>query len=392
MIDSKHYKIIIIFFKAFLIMILFTALPSASLSGTVSIVAPDYCVRLDKIENDRIYLIRNANNCIQATGLMQVQVKDGIDEVSIYLDGAFMKKQKVDTFNMSDISKFKAKSEQEKKVLEKTFKLSEDKSEEEKAVTIDVSKDTSKDVSKDVSKKEPSAKTPDNIHRKKAELLAKETDAYYRSDKFQTELKIANEMLKKRFNVNDFFTKPAAKQKTPYYNDYEEMLKSYSKPSLKKDERLYIFISSSVPVSTIRNYAVLANKIQDKNVIFVMRGFINGAKYIVPTIKFIAQIMKEDETCNLLTGKCEIMKINVMIDPILFAKYSIERVPSFVYARGVKVIDIEMSEGLDDNATASSYYKLSGDAGIDYILERFYEETKSNSIKELLYVWKKGFY
>jgi|GEM_PF-306997 len=373
--DYKGYKTIMIFFKAFLIIsALFIALPSVSLSGTVSIVAPDYCVRLDKVENDKIYLTRNTNNCIQATGLMQVQVKDKIDEVSIYLDGAFMKKQKVDTFNMDDVLEFKTKSEQEKKVLEKTFNLSEEKKSNKEAC------------------KEKVCKLPDNIHREKAELLAKETDTYYRSDKFQTELKIANEMLKKRFNINDFFAGSAIKQKPHYYSDYEEMLKGYSNPSLKKDERLYIFISSSVPVNTIRNYAVFASKLQDKNIVFIMRGFINGAKYIIPTIRFIAQIMKEDETCNLLTGKCEMMKINVMIDPLLFAKYNIERVPSFVYARDVKVIDIEMSEGLDDNAAVSSYYKLSGDAGIDYIFERFYEETKSNSIKELLYVLKKRFY
>jgi len=147
-----------------------------------------------------------------------------------------------------------------------------------------------------------------------------------------------------------------------------------------------------MPVHAIRNYTVSAGRLRDKNIVFVMRGFINGAKYMVPTINFVAQVMKRDESCDLSTGKCGMMGINVMVDPLLFAKYGIERVPSFVYARGVKVTDAEMSEGLGGNASVSGYYRLSGDAGLDHVLERFHEETESASIRGLLSALGRGFY
>jgi len=324
----------------------FLALPSFCLSGTVFIVAPGPCARLDRVEDDRIYLTGAEDDCAHPSGLIKAQVKDGISEASVYLDGAFLKRQKVDTFDMDDVLRFRARTGQEEKTLE----------------------------------------VPGNIHREEAESLAKDTDTFYRSGEFQAKLKAETARLRKRFGVEGYHT--GAEKKTPWYSDYRDR----PRPSLESDERLYIFISSSMPVHAIRNYTVSAGRLRDKNIVFVMRGFINGAKYITPTMNFLAQVMKRDESCDLSTGKCGMLGVNVMVDPLLFAKYGIERVPSFVYARGVKVTDAEMSEGLDGNASVSGYYRLSGDTGLDHVLERFHDETESASIRGLLSALGRGFY
>ena len=324
----------------------FLALPFFCLSGTVSIVAPCPCAKLDRVEDDRIYLKVAEDVCAHGSGLINAQVKDGINEASVYLDGVFLKRQKVDTFDMDDILRFKAKAGQEEKAL----------------------------------------KVPTNIHREKAESLAKDADTYYKSGEFQAKLKAETARLRKRLGVEGYHTGP--EKKTPFYSDYRDR----SKPSLAGDERIYIFISSSMPVHTVRNYTVSAGNLMDRNIVFVMRGFINGAKYIMPTMSYLAQVMKKHEACDLSTGKCRMLGVNVMVDPLLFAKYGIERVPSFVYARGVKVTDAEMSEGLGGNASVSGYYKLSGDAGLDHVLERFHEETESASIRGLLSALGRGFY
>ena len=60
---------------------------------------------------------------------------------------------------------------------------------------------------------------------------------------------------------------------------------------LLPDERIYIFMSSSVPLVTWNNYAKDIDKVRDPNIIMVMRGCIGGCKYIRPTLKFIQNII-----------------------------------------------------------------------------------------------------
>ncbi len=80
------------------------------------------------------------------------------------------------------------------------------------------------------------------------------------------------------------------------------------------------------------------------------------------------------------------------IDPLLFRRYQIAKVPAVVYATDVNVMDMQMSEGLESNTEVSNYYVLYGDASLEYVLDTIHKETKSESIEGLLAVLKKGFY
>jgi type-F conjugative transfer system pilin assembly protein TrbC len=162
---------------------------------------------------------------------------------------------------------------------------------------------------------------------------------------------------------------------------------------LDADERIYVFISSSVPENTIRGYVSDIDKLQDPNVFLVMRGFIGGMKYFRPTLSFMTGLLKKDKSCSLERGeKCEVYQSQFQIDPMLFARYDITSVPAIVYARGLSINDSDMSEGLMDNANISNAYVIYGDTSLEYALERFYRETNSSTILSAIKQLRKGFY
>ena len=334
----------------FFTIIVFFIVTTPCSPAVVLVDTPDICTKLDKVVKDKVYLITTDNTCVQITGKIQVDIEDGIKEVSLYLDGYYWKKQSVNNFNMDDVSGFIKKGKERSENL----------------------------------------KTPENIHRDTAEKIAEDANKYYKSETFQSKLDQEKERIKRLMEADSPSGRTGRDGKaSAYYKDYEQGEK---KASLGNDERLYVFISSSVPVHILRRYAIALNQLKDPNVIMVMRGFVNGAKKIKPTIDFISSIITKKDGCDYLKKECDILPVKIIVDPMIFSKYGINKVPSFVYAKGVSVIDFEMSEGLEENVSLSNYYSVSGDAGLDYVLETFLSETKSKTIEGLLYALRKGYY
>ena len=114
-----------------------------------------------------------------------------------------------------------------------------------------------------------------------------------------------------------------------------------------------------------------------------MRGFIEGMTKIQPTISFIGSVLQRDPSCNPLEGECEMLPVALVIDPLLFRRYGIDRVPAVVYARGVKAEDSGLSEGDTKNTTIAEHHTVYGDASLEYLIEKIWRETGSRSLKEL---------
>ena len=334
----------------FFTIIVFFIVTTPCSPAVVMVDTPHICIKLDKVVKDKVYLTSTDNACLQITGKVQVDIEDGIKEVSIYLDGYYWKKQSVNNFSMDNVSEF-----------------------------INKGKEGSKDL-----------KTSENVQRDTAEKIAEGTNEYYKSETFQSKLNRETERIKRLMEADDPLGHTGRNGKaSTYYKDYEQGEK---KASLGNDERLYVFISSSVPVHVLRRYAITLNKLKDPNVIMVMRGFVNGAERIRPTIDFISSIITKEDGCDYLKKECDILPVKIIVDPMIFSRYGINEVPSFVYASGVSVIDFKMSEGLEENVRVSNYYSVSGNAGLDYVLETFLSETKSKTIEDLLYALRKGYY
>ncbi len=211
--------------------------------------------------------------------------------------------------------------------------------------------------------------TPDAEAQRRAESILR----YYNSPEYQDTLKQMSDYIR-----NQIFP-GVAEQYGPvqekYYSDVDNM-----KRILAGDERLYIMISSSVPIQTLRTYADDLDKIRDPNIQMVLRGFVNGAKYVRPTLDFIKRVTYVDPSCD--SEDCQVYKANIIIDPTLFSRYRVEAVPAFVYVRGVSVKDPYMTEGVDYNATYRDYAVLTGDISIEYALELFRRYFKNLQKKE----------
>jgi len=174
----------------------------------------------------------------------------------------------------------------------------------------------------------------------------------YQSKEFQAGIKKYEEELKNNLFKNNI--DPYRK----YYSGLNKNIKNYLMP----DEKIYIFISSSIPMYTLRNYAVELDRLRDPNIVMVMRGFVNGMKYFKPTLEFLKKLLVKNPSQDFRRGN--VMWANVEIDPRLFRKYGIKRVPAIAYVKG------------DGNA-----YVIYGDVSLKYAVEKFKEETRSSSLK-----------
>ncbi len=143
----------------------------------------------------------------------------------------------------------------------------------------------------------------------------------------------------------------------------------------KEDERIYIFVSSSVPKNTLRNYARVLDDLRQPRISMVMRGFVGGMTKVRPTLEFLRRVLFKDENCY--ADKCEVYRAPILIDPLLFRRYGIEDVPAVVYAKGVRVMDSTVSEGVKEGAETGDYKVLYGDTALDGALELINREVRS---------------
>ncbi|MCC6503803.1 MAG: hypothetical protein IT362_11810 [Deltaproteobacteria bacterium] len=157
---------------------------------------------------------------------------------------------------------------------------------------------------------------------------------------------------------------------------------------LKEDERIYIFVSSSVPKDTLRNYARDLDRLGQPRMSIVMRGFVGGMTKVRPTLEFLRGVLFKDETCDY--DKCEAYRAPALIDPLLFRRYGIEAVPAIVYAKGVRVVNFTVSEGLGEGAETGDYYILYGDAALEGALELINSEARSRSLDCLVWKLRRG--
>jgi type-F conjugative transfer system pilin assembly protein TrbC len=206
--------------------------------------------------------------------------------------------------------------------------------------------------------------TIEKLNNPEAQKAAEKAAEYFHSDEFQDKVKAESDKIKK-----DIFHEYVKEEKEP--------------KNLPDTERIYIFISSSMPIPTLKTYALQIEQIGDKNITMVMRGFIGGMEKFSPTMEFCQKVLMVDPDCNV--NDCEAIRAQIEIDPNLFRKFGIKEVPAIVYARNVNLIDPEQSAGIEGNVKGQiSGYRLYGAVPIDYALDKFYQESKSSNLKGLL--------
>lgn len=135
-------------------------------------------------------------------------------------------------------------------------------------------------------------------------------------------------------------------------------------------DRIYLFVSSSVPLTTLRNYVADMARLNDTRFVMVLRGFVGGAKRIGPTSSFIADVLKADPHCELGPGgECAMRELPFIVDPTLFRQAGIEKVPAITFAPDGNVNDRSLI--------------VYGDASLGYGLELLARETGNKDLRRL---------
>ena len=299
-------------------------------AGTPGYIAtPDTCCVVDRVVEDTVHL-RKVGACTGKPGRAYIETK--LKKVKVVVKGVLWKETDVEGLTVPDLANS----------LSNADRLA-------KEMTV-----------------------PGNRLEKEMADLAGTLDIYYHSDEFQ--LRVLSET--ERIKSEVFGGKISG-----YYAD---KVKEAPKGKLAASERIYVFISSAMPLATIRNYAASVAHLGDPNVSLVMRGFVDGMTKIQPTIGFIASVLQRDQACRPQDGDCEMLPAGLVVDPLLFRRYRIDRVPAVVYARGLKAEDTGLSEGDTKNTAISEHYAAYGDARLEYLLDQIRRESDSDSLAALL--------
>lgn len=203
---------------------------------------------------------------------------------------------------------------------------------------------------------------------------ASETVDFVNSEEFQAKLQVEQERIAEEVFG---FTPEVMKS---YYSDVKRPGKG--KRYFERDERVYIFISSSVPEDTLRAYARDIERIGSYNVVMVMRGMIGGMKYGNPTFKYLAKVLQKDVACK--SHPCDSFSAEILIDPLLFRTYTPSKVPAVVYVKGVHLDNLDMSEGDPDNLKENgNWWMIYGDAPLSYVFDQIGKESGVKKLQEL---------
>lgn len=194
---------------------------------------------------------------------------------------------------------------------------------------------------------------PVNKYQEEGMKAAKATADVYHSQAFQEKLQCEQKRMGEEVFV-DYIGEP-------------DTSREQSIPGkLAVDEKVYLFISSSMPDETVHNYLETLERVDEENLILLMKGFVPGERDT-----YLIRIAKKDMHCtDLLQSEnpevCERFEIPIKIQPSLFDKYEISQVPALVYQ------------------TRENAWKISGDMALDYLLEKINAEAQSLGLAGLV--------
>jgi len=200
----------------------------------------------------------------------------------------------------------------------------------------------------------------------------REIKGYVTGDRFHKKVENMKEEISKEFSV--------------YSGVSRFQKKVHQKGSVRKggllheDERVYVFVSSSIPLDTVRTYVKDASRLKSENVIFVLRGGVKGLRFIRPTVEWIYSAVVRDPECLSSGERCRVYPVRFQIDPFLFRRFDIKEVPAVVYVRGV-IPEVGYSEGLPETKMGKAFVSY-GDVSFFYHLFVLGKTSGNERLKE----------
>jgi len=123
-----------------------------------------------------------------------------------------------------------------------------------------------------------------------------------------------------------------------------------------------LFVSSSMPISTLRNYAVQLERVHG---VMAFRGVPGGLRKMGPMAKMTAQILRLDPGCE--GPNCVMRDVQLIIDPVVFRQHGIAQVPALAMIPGDPTQ--AYCERYDDSPRAS--HVVFGDSALPGMFEAY---------------------
>ena len=168
----------------------------------------------------------------------------------------------------------------------------------------------------------------------------------------------------KNIMTSDRLKKEIARQKEEIFQLKEtpEQKEEFAQAMQKKGDLYYLFISSSMPMNTIRNYIKDLDRKKEKNVQVVIRGFVGGN--MKKTAQFVTDAIIKNPNCT--EHPCDSYQVPIQIDPVVFQRVGIQKVPALARITG--------SKGPIRKESGSFQHKvIYGDAKLSYLLRKLEE-------------------
>lgn len=310
----------------------------------ILIPTPDPCYYVSRIDKNKVFLERKKDStCSMVISFVKVKVDvSDVDYLEIYVDGRFWLKTRVRGEVIDDI-------------VERMFYIANG--------TRSVLDRNNFGPREDIMRE--------------AERYAREVYEYYRSDEFQSKVRSYKEDLMSNLTQGRVYSDLHRRKSEVGGLDRLNALKEKRRLKLAEDERVYIFVSSSLPVETVRNYVKQACEIfdiqdLDSRVFFVLRGGVGGLTRITPTVDWVLSVISKDER-GCVDENCEVFPVNFIIDPFLYSKYGISKVPAVVYVKGLFGQELGLvSEGSNTIKIGKAFVRY-GDVSLYRHLEKIFE-------------------
>jgi len=202
---------------------------------------------------------------------------------------------------------------------------------------------------------------PVNKYREQGLKAAEETADLFHSPEFQKRVQSEQQRLEKEVFAG--YTKPWKKKIRQTTAEQKEQV-----GNLAAGEKIFLFISSSIPDETVHAYITALDKAGDPHLSLVMHGLVGGLTQTraKKSQSYFSRIMKKELDCPKTKTPCERYQVTIRLKPSLFTRYGITKVPAVIYEH-------------DGNS-----FLIQGDTGLDYLLERINREVKSKGLASLI--------
>ena len=142
----------------------------------------------------------------------------------------------------------------------------------------------------------------------------------------------------------------------------EQALAKAAVPNQAKGWVPVLFVSSSMPLATLRAYAVQLEKAHG---VMAFRGMLGGLKTVAPMARLTAQILRLDQGCE--GPSCTMRNVQLIVDPIVFRQHGIARVPALA------MIPADPTQAYcerDDESVAAAHI-VYGDSALPGLLDEY---------------------